>query len=97
MESVIGKLNHHAIVCGFGRLGRALAGQLEQGGMPFVVIDQSAERVAEARAMNWLAVQGEATDEAVLRSVGLEHARVLASVLSNDAANVFITLRARAK
>jgi voltage-gated potassium channel Kch len=95
METDIGKLHHHAIICGFGRLGRVLAGQLEQGGMPFVILDQALERVAEAREMSWLAVQGEATDELVLRSVGIEHAKVLASVLSNDAANVFITLSAR--
>ena len=95
MEEAVGKLKNHAIVCGFGRLGRVLASQLEHGGMPFVIIDQSAERVAEAREMGWLTLQGEATDEAILRTAGLEHARVLATVLPNDAANVFITLSAR--
>lgn len=95
MEGAIGKLKNHAIVCGFGRLGRVLASQLEHGGMPFVIIDQSAERVAEARELGWLTLHGEATDEAILRTAGLEHARVLATVLPNDAANVFITLSAR--
>jgi len=95
MESEIEKLKSHAIVCGFGRLGRMLATQLERGGMPFVILDQSPERVREARERGWLSMQGEATDETVLRAAGLERARVLATVLPNDAANVFITLSAR--
>jgi Trk K+ transport system NAD-binding subunit len=40
-------------------------------------------------------VQGDATDAAVLREAGVMRARTLATVLPNDAANVFITLRAR--
>jgi voltage-gated potassium channel len=72
-----------------------LATQLERGGMPFVILDQSPERVREAREMGWLSMQGEATDETVLRGAGIERARVLATVLPNDAANVFITLSAR--
>ncbi|HYQ29671.1 MAG TPA: NAD(P)-binding protein [Polyangiaceae bacterium] len=39
--------------------------------------------------------QGEATDEDVLREAGVTRARVLATVLPDDAANVFITLSAR--
>ena len=45
--------------------------------------------------MGYLAVQGEATDEGVLRDAGVSRARVLATVLPDDAANVFITLSAR--
>ena len=40
-------------------------------------------------------LQGDATDAAVLREAGVMRARTLATVLPNDAANVFITLRAR--
>jgi voltage-gated potassium channel len=95
MENEIEKLKNHAIVCGFGRIGRMIASQLEQGGIPFVILDQAPDRVAEAREAGWLTMQGEATDEAVLRSAGINRARVLATVLPNDAANVFITLSAR--
>ena len=91
MENEIEKLKNHAIICGFGRIGRMIATQLEEGGIPFVILDQAADRVAEARESGWLTMQGEATDEAVLRSAGINRARVLATVLPNDAANVFIT------
>ena len=95
METEIDKLNGHTIICGFGRIGRTLALQLADAGAPFLVLDQSVERVAEARERGWLALQGEATDEEVLRTAGIDHARVLATVLPDDAKNVFITLSAR--
>jgi Trk K+ transport system NAD-binding subunit len=40
-------------------------------------------------------MRADATDEAALQSAGVMRARTLATVLSNDAANVFITLSAR--
>ena len=95
METEIDKLKAHTIICGFGRIGRTLALQLAEASAPFLVLDQSAERVAEARERGWLALQGEATDEEVLRLAGIDHARVLATVLPDDAKNVFITLSAR--
>ena len=95
MEHDIDQLKNHTIICGFGRIGRMIASQLEAGGVPFVIVDQSQDRVAEVREAGWLTHLGEATDESVLRAVGINRARVLATVLPNDAANVFITLSAR--
>jgi Trk K+ transport system NAD-binding subunit len=45
--------------------------------------------------MGYLCVQGEATDEQILDQAGVTRARILATVLPDDAANVFITLSAR--
>jgi len=95
MENEIDKLKNHAIICGYGRIGKMIATQLEAGGVPFVIVDQAPDRVAEVREAGRLTLQGEATDEAVLKAAGISRARVLATVLPNDAANVFITLSAR--
>ncbi|MEJ0006610.1 MAG: NAD(P)-binding protein [Steroidobacteraceae bacterium] len=46
-------------------------------------------------ALNYLCVQGEATEEQTLNEAGIARARILATVLPDDAANVFITLSAR--
>lgn len=75
--------------------GDMIAKQLELGGIAFVILDQAIDRIEEAREAGWLALQGEATEESVLRMAGISRARVLATVLPNDAANVFITLSAR--
>ena len=95
MENEIEKLKNHAIICGYGRIGRMIATQLQAGGIPFVIVDQATDRVAEVRDAGFLTLQGEATDEATLKTAGISRARVLATVLPNDAANVFITLSAR--
>jgi voltage-gated potassium channel len=95
VKSEIGKLKGHVIICGFGRIGVRLAKDLAAGGAPFVILDHEEEPVAEAREAGYLAWHGDATDEAALLAVGVERARVLATVLPSDAANVFITLSAR--
>ena len=95
MENEIERLKNHAIICGYGRIGRMIASQLEDAGAAFVVVDQAPDRVAEVRDAGHLILQGEATDEAVLKAAGISRARVLATVLPDDAANVFITLSAR--
>ena len=91
----IESLEHHTIVCGYGRIGRILANKLEANGVPFVVIDYNAERTEAAEFHGYLVKTGNATDEEVLLSVGIDRANVLATVLPDDATNVFITLTAR--
>ncbi len=95
MRTEIEKLSNHVIICGFGRIGVALAQALHSGGASFVILEQDERRVAEARASGYLCLQGDATNESVLEAAGIDHARALATVLPNDAANVFITLSAR--
>jgi voltage-gated potassium channel Kch len=95
MNTQIDRLRDHVIVCGFGRIGVMLALDLQAGAAPFVVLEQSEAAVATARDLGYLCLHADATDEAALRAAGIDHARALATVLSNDAANVFITLSAR--
>lgn len=95
MMREIDTLKHHVIICGYGRIGLILARKMHEAEQPFVVIDNSSDRVAEAEAQGYLARQGSATDELVLESVGIDRARFLATVLPDDALNVFITLTAR--
>lgn len=95
MNTRIDHLKDHVVICGFGRLGIVLAHDLHAGGASFVVLEQDESHVGHARALGYLCLQGDATDEEALRSAGIERARTLATVLPNDAANVFITLSAR--
>ncbi len=95
MNTQIDKLNNHVIVCGFGRIGAALARELRAGGTSFVVLERDEATADRIRHLGYLCVTGDATDAAVLRDAGVMRARSLATVLPNDAANVFITLRAR--
>ncbi|MBL6752031.1 MAG: potassium channel protein [Nevskia sp.] len=95
MKSEIDRLNDHVIVCGYGRIGTKLLRELKAARASFVMLDRSEQKIAEARAAGILCMQGDAADEATLIAAGIERARTLATVLPDDAANVFITLSAR--
>jgi voltage-gated potassium channel len=95
MNNEIGRLRDHVIVCGFGRIGNMLSRELKAGKAKFIVIERSEARVAEARELGYLCIHGEATDEGLLKTAGIDRAAILATVLPDDAANVFITLSAR--
>lgn len=91
----IASLDQHTIICGYGRIGQVLAHKLAATEQPFVVIDQNLERLTSAEEMGYRVCQGNATDEQVLETAGIDRAKVLATVLPDDATNVFITLTAR--
>lgn len=91
----IEQLQDHIIVCGFGRIGRLLGRQLADRSREFVVVDDNPDRAARARDAGYLVLTGNATDETVLEQAGIRRAKVLATALPDDAANVFITLTAR--
>ncbi len=95
MNTQIDRLSNHVIICGFGRLGAMLAQELAAADVPLVVLEQAEGSIALARDLGYLCIHTDATDEEALRAAGVERARTLATVLSNDAANVFITLSAR--
>jgi voltage-gated potassium channel len=91
MERQIASMRDHMILCGWGRVGRAIA-RRSPPGAALVVVDASAERIASVDAPN---VHGDATDEEVLRAAGIERARVLVTAINTDADNLYVTLTAR--
>lgn len=95
MQKEIDHLTDHVIICGYGRIGQMLARELQAGKCDFVIVERGDSRMSAARELGFLSVQGDATDEDVLRLAGIARARALATVLPDDAANVFITLSAR--
>ncbi len=95
MQKDISKMSGHVIVCGYGRIGQMLAHELSAGRSQFVIVERSEERVNVARASGYLGLHGDATNEDVLKTAGVLKARAVATVLPDDAANVFITLSAR--
>ena len=95
MTKEIKTLSNHVIVCGYGRVGQMLTQKLKADGQRFIVLDREARRINEAQENGYLVYLGNAVDEVQLRAVGIDRARALATVLPDDAANVFISLTAR--
>lgn len=95
MNMEIDRLSGHTIICGVGRLGSTLAAELKDANQPFVIVDNDGDRLEDASEKGFLVVNGDATEEDVLKQAGIERASTLATVLSQDAANVFVTITAR--
>lgn len=95
LEKMLRKQEAHFIVVGFGRMGRALCQQMAEKKEAFVLIERSPTLAEEAQAMDYLVVEGDATDESTLRRAGIADATGLATCLPSDPANVFVTLTAR--
>jgi len=91
----IERLSDHIIICGYGRMGRILAQELQTKKQPLVVVDTDLEAVNEGQSQGLLALHGDATAEELLQTAGIERAKCLVTALPSDAANVFITLTAR--
>ncbi len=89
------QLVDHVIVCGYGRVGRYVARELQAEHLPFVVIDPDPAKVDKIKRDGYLALQGNAANEHDLERAGIHRARGLIAAASSDAENVFIVLTAR--
>jgi voltage-gated potassium channel len=95
LSGEIAKMHDHFIVCGLGRMGRLLCEELSQAGVRFVIVEKSPDMLGQFDGRGWPYIVGDAADSAVLEAAGIGRARGLASVVGEDADNVFVTLTAR--
>ena len=95
LDRQINKLKNHYIICGYGRMGRALARFLIQRYLDVVVIEQNQARTLVMDEDGILYLVGAATEESLLIRAGIERARGLITVVGSDADNVFLVLLAR--
>lgn len=87
-------LQDHILLCGYGRVGRHVAAELEAEGIPFAVIEVAGPAAHRAEEAGLLVLHADATHEASLRAAGIERARGLIATANTDAENVFIVLTA---
>ena len=92
---MIEHLTGHEIVCGYGRMGRAVVDELNRAGHAVVVVERSSERVRVLQDEGVPAIAGDAVSETVLHQANIAHARSLVSCLNDDAHNVYTVLTAR--
>jgi len=95
MKKKIDALDGHYIICGFGRVGAQVAKELSEENMPFVVVDSKAEAMSACNDAGYLYVDGDATDDDILKRAGILRARGLVTATDSDADNVYISLSAR--
>jgi K+ transport systems, NAD-binding component len=87
----------HVVVCGLGRLGALLAKVLRAAGYAVVAMESDPQNAAigECREEGIIVLIGDATDRTLLRTTGVERARLLFAVTGDDGANAEIAIDAR--
>jgi len=93
MEQSIAAKHDHVIICGWGRVGRAIAAEVHAAKRDLVIVELDPSRVANETHDT---VVGDATEDDVLKAAGLDRASALVAAVDSDAANSFIVLSARA-
>ena len=93
VEKDLARARGHAVICGWGRVGRAVAAALERSGQKLVVLDVDAARLADCPHPSLV---GDVTDDEVLERAGVRRAAVLVASLSSDADSLYAVLSARA-
>lgn len=95
MNRQISKLKNHYILCGAGRSGSHVLNELRKTGRNCVVIEKDPGRVKNLLNEHVPVVEGEATEDLVLRSAGIDRAAGLVTALPSDKDNLFVVITAR--
>jgi len=95
MLKEISQLKSHYIICGFGRVGNAVADKLQAYGTEFVIIESDSENCQQLTEDDFLFIEGNAINDNRLESAGIKKAKGLLAILPSVADNLFITLTAR--
>lgn len=70
-------VENHIVICGHGRVGREVRKILDMGEVPYVVVDFNKKAVDELLRDSKNALYGDPSDDEVLKSAGIEKARIL--------------------
>jgi voltage-gated potassium channel len=97
MDKMMRKVHGHYILCGFGRVGRNVAAELEATNHHYVAIDENAELLEShaEKKPGMLYLHGDASDDDLLVSANLEQAKGVFAVTGDDSRNLMISLTAK--
>jgi len=96
MRKRLDSLQDHYVVCAYGRVGRAAVAELRTEGVPVLVVEPKPELAVLLEEHGVPHLPADPTEETALHQAGIQRARGLLCAMDSDAANVFITLTARA-
>lgn len=92
------RVNNHYVICGFGATGLAAVNDLLARGISpseIVAVDRDDAAVARASELGLVAIQGDATHNAVLEQAGIDRAKAIVVAPNRDDTAVLVTLTAR--
>jgi len=97
MDKMMKKVHGHYILCGFGRVGRNVAQELEATNRHYIAIDEKLELLeahAEKKA-GLLYIHGDAVDDDILLEANIREAKGVFAITGDDSRNLMIALTAK--
>jgi voltage-gated potassium channel len=98
-EKAVGEANsmkNFIIICGFGRMGKVLASQLDASGEKFLIVDNDEKQFQDSKYFNYTTIKGDASSVALLQNLGVENkAKAVIALSNSDPVNLAIILTAR--
>ena len=95
VQKRIDKLENHFIVCGYGRIGNVVVQEILKVSQDVVVVEAKPSLVEKLKREGIMHIAGDATNDKLLIDAGLKRAKSIVSALTDEAANVYVTLTAR--
>lgn len=95
MQKKIESFKNHIVICGYGRNGKQAATKLMAYKEEFVVVEKNKEMEERMQLDKVPYVIGNANEDEILVTAGVERASCFISALPNDADNLFVVLSAR--
>ncbi len=92
---ILRRMQDHVVLCGYGRIGKEIAEQLQLEGVQILVVELDPSRKASAEEKGLNVLLADATQDETLLLAGIMRCRSLVVALPNDAANLYVVLSAR--
>lgn len=93
-EKQVGKMENHLIICGYGRIGQAIAEDLISANEKVALVDRK-EDLLRKEAPRLPYIVGDATSEDVLEKANIGKAKGLFVTFADDSDNILVTLNAK--
>jgi CPA2 family monovalent cation:H+ antiporter-2 len=86
IEAAVDGVSDHVVLCGYGRVGRALAAELDREGIGYLVVDQDRGLIEELQRRGVPAFEGDVLEHGTRKRMHLETARLLVVAMSDSLA-----------
>ncbi|MBW2600275.1 MAG: potassium channel protein [Deltaproteobacteria bacterium] len=95
LEKRIKKMRNHYIICGCGKIGKLICGELAHEKVEFVIVENNPEVIQAIEDNEFAYINGSATEDKMLLAAGIERAKGVVCALSTDADNLYVVLAAK--
>ena len=92
---ILRHMKDHVVLCGYGRIGKEIADQLQFEGVEILVVEIDSSRKNSAEEKGFNVLLADATQDETLLLAGIKQCKSLVVALPNDAANLYVILSAR--